>query len=719
MSQGSLPAVPHVYQEFWDTWLNPAQRQACLEVYQDGRHSFVPHMLPEQALQLDAQETLEILRRRFGGSVDLALDLRYADPNASPAETPAGIRSPVAEQYDSSWLKQTNMVGINVRTVGSFWNIVKYALTLPAAQDSIHILPIWEPGVVGSIYGMSSWQLNRELYNAELATVCPALDTVDRQLRAVVNLLHMMGKAVGMDVIPHTERFSEVVLAYPEYFEWLQRQDTVIVDHSANLHEKVQAKILAFLEAYGPAIPGEEVPATHEEFFRPSSDEIRRSRVLFGLPDDVEGRRARRNQLIRHLYRYGYEPVPATMAPPFRALLVDPRPEASILDSNGQTWREYRMSNPTPMSRVFGPLTRYKLYEPLHDNARWEIDFSRPREVVWDYVCRKYAEMQRRYGFDFMRGDMAHVQMRPAGVPDILDEYYDILGSVKRYIQQQGAPFFGYLAETFLAPRDVMGYGEEIDHLEAAEADTTLGDLQSTSVGSQEFLRRLRSYYDIHATRLCTPSFTVMTADKDDSRFDSFYLNGNEVRLFIALFLLAMPSYMALGFETRDRHDQPAPNEHYTKLFVFQETTGPKATNGPYVWGKNGFLFSTITRMRLYLDSVWPSLKGRGSRWLIAPDATGENKVLAWTQAGDLPDYVFIANTDSEHEAVRFALPHLGHDHVLIHEFSTASLVPETDQCLIFNGKHYKVTGLAPNEGRVYRVQRPGTTESGDLTNAV
>ena len=133
---------------------------------------------------------------------------------------------------------------------------------------------------------------------------------------------------------------------------------------------------------------------------------------------------------------------------------------------------------------------------------------------------------------------------------------------------------------------DVMSYGEEIDHLEASAAEATLGDLQSCAVGSREFLQRLRQYDDLKSTRRCTPSITVMTADKDDPRFDAFYRDGNVLRLFLAFFLTDMPSYMGLGFETRDRHDQPAPNEHYTKLFVFQERPRPEGHARPVCVGE-------------------------------------------------------------------------------------------------------------------------------------
>ncbi|MCB9078885.1 MAG: hypothetical protein H6631_14880 [Anaerolineaceae bacterium] len=698
--------LPKVYQEFLDQWQSPAQRQLYLEAYQQGRQSFIPGLLPEQAVALTGQETLAILRRRWGDRLEIALDPAQTDPDHPPAQLPTAIQSPVAGQPDGRWLKQTNMVGINVRTVGSFWHIVKYALTLPQAQDSIHILPIWEAGVVGSMYGLSSWELNPEFFSPELADLRPELNTIDKQLRAVINILHVMGKTVGMDVIPHTDRFSQIALAFPAYFEWLQRQDTIIVDHSAELHREVEYKIFEFLAKNGPAVAGDALPATAAELFGANISEGRRLRLLFGPPKDHAGREARRVMLVRHLYGYGYEPAPGTMAPPYRGLKVDNRNEARIVDAVGQVWRDYLITKPEPMSRVFGPLGRYKLYERLDDNRHWAIDFSRPRQAVWQYVCDKYAQVQRRYGFDFMRGDMAHVQMRPAGVPDTIDGYYDILGAVKNYIrQEQGVAYFGYFAETFLAPRNVMTYGEELDHLEASDADTTLGDLQSTVVGSKEFLQRFNAYLNLLETRSCAPCFTLMTADKDDPRFDEFYRQGNGLRLFIGLFLTSMSSYMGLGFETRDVHYQPAPNEHYSKLFVFQESEGPKATHGSFVWGKNGHLYSLTTRLRLYADHIWANVAGRPVRWLIRPDALGESKLLAWTHADDQPDYLFVANGDVDNGIASFGLPLIpGVDPMAPWQcqFSTADYVSDRDQTLIFNGKHYKVNSLAPGEGRVY-----------------
>ena len=694
----SQQRAPRVYQEFRDAWAAPERRAAAIRAFTSGEQSFIPHLLPEQALELSAAETLDILRQRYGAVIDQALAQANSDTTTPASALTAPLRGPYAAQPDAAWLRRTHMVGINVRTVGTFWNIVKYALTLPAAQDAIHLLPIWQPGVVGSLYGMSSWQLNQEFYSAELAAHCPWLDTVERQLRAIVNTLHATGRTVGMDVIPHTDRFSEMVLSYPEHFEWLQRQDTVLVSYAASLHEQVQAAITNFLVQHGPAISADTLP---NDLFTEQVGEAERLRLLFGLPTDEAGRAERRNQVIAHLVRYGYEPAPATMAPPFRGLQVDTRPAAKSVDGNGAVWREYSMIAPTPMSRVFGPLARYNLYEPLEHGDGWQLDFSRPRMATWRYVCEHYGAVQQAYGFDFMRGDMAHVQMRPEGIPEHIDSYYDLLGAVKQYVRNHGAAHFGYFAETFLGPRDVFGYGEEIDHLEAASAESTLGDLQSTVLGSTQFLQRFRYYDDLRTTRLCTPAFTVMTADKDDPRFDEFYRTGNAARLFIALLLRGTPAYTGLGFETRDIHLEPAPNEHYTKLFVFHETSGPKATNGSYVWGKNGPLYYTITRLKTLADALWPDLAKASAHWLIAPDATGENPIIAWLLEGGAQRYVCAVNTSAARSFQRIGLPLPG-GLALQPIFSTEEAYDQT--ALHFNGRQWILPQLRPGEGVVIQI---------------
>jgi hypothetical protein len=108
-----------------------------------------------------------------------------------------------------------------------------------------------------------------------------------------------------------------------------------------------------------------------------------------------------------------------------------------------------------------------------------------------------------------------------------------------------------------------------------------------------------------------------------------------------------MPSYMGLGFEQRDRHPAPAPNEHYTKLYVFQIDQGPKATTGPYQWGQNLALFQELDRLRQFAEAVLPSLVAADTHWLQGPATTEELPALVWTQAAS-PRYLCAANLSAD-----------------------------------------------------------------------
>lgn len=598
--------------------------------------------MPEDALRMPFQEMLRVLEQGLGADLYPAFDPAVA------------IASPIAGQRNTDWLKTANTVGINVRTIGHFWNIIPYALTLPSAQNAIHILPIWEPGVVASLYGPSSWNLNPEFFSRELAAHFPELNTVEKQLKVVINILHLLKKTVGMDVVPHTDRYSEMAVGNPQFFEWLQRRDLVVANHKADLYREVQSLIFKHLQAAGSAVAGLSMPDSPDVFFEKTS-EPERLRILFGEKYDYWGRLFRRKKIVRLLWEQGYETVPATMGPPYRGIEVDPDPDAKVLDEEGLEWRDYRITKPQKFSRVFGPLARYKLYESKDDNRHWELDFSRPNHGAWAYVCEHYRQMRAEFGFDFMRGDMSHVQMRPDGVPAVRDDCYDLLGAVKQTVLRE-KPWFGYFAESFLAPPGEMAYGDECDHLEASFADSTLGDLQSEPVGTEKFVRDFCQYRDWLESRQFAPCFTIMTSDKDDPRFDAFYLTGNEIRHFIALFLTDMPSYMGLGFECRDPHPDPAPNEHYTKLYVFQTKDGPKYTNGPYQWGKNRQLYERLVRQKMLAEEIFPDIEGAKIVWLLPPDAAGQEKTIAWTQA-DEPRFLFVANLDTAYARQNLPLP--------------------------------------------------------------
>ncbi len=675
--------------------------------YRAGHASFLPGARPPRVLELPWPRVLDLLRSRFGTAVDGALSPEATDPEAAPTELPEAIRSPRASDGDPSWLRRTNMVGVNVRTVGDYAGVVKYALTVPGHVDSVHLLPIWEPGAVGSLYGMASWNLNPAFMSPEIRAAGPHLDTPARQLRATSNLLHLMGKTVGMDVIPHTDRFSEQTLANPDLFEWIHIRRRRIIDWSDDVVARVEELVTTWYRTQGPAT-GDVAPG---DLF--AADEATRLAALFGPTGDPDRRLDRRVSLLRQVKRAGFEPAPATMGVPFRGIEIDRDPSHVVVDASGLEWPDFVISEPELMSRVFSPLARYKLYE-LARPGSWDLDFARPRLHVWDYVARHYHEAQRVGAFDFMRGDMAHVQMRPGGVPASVDDRYDILGWVKSTIAGD-VPWFGYFAESFLPARDVFQYGEELDHLEASQADAALGDLQSEPVGTAEFLRRFRRYLDDHATRRTAPAFTVITADKDDPRFDEFYRAGNELRLFTSLFLTDMPSYVGLGFELRDARTEPVENERYTKLFVFHETGNSNVYpskarfSDRYLWGSNTKLFNRITTLRLVADEVLDDLAGAPVRWLIPPDATGLRGTAAWTH--DIPgaDLVFVANYDTVAATGPFGIQGLAGGTELIPVYSTERGRRPRLARVRHNGVFHLVPDLAAGEGRIYRIQpRPG-----------
>ncbi len=670
--------------------------QSNVSPYLAHKASFIAGVPPSEVVAMPTSAALYILQKKLGDQYSAVFNPE--NTVLSPLNRPNTEGAFLSEQ-DGHWLLSANMVGVNVRTIGSFWNVVKYAMTLPKAQNVVHLLPIWEPGVVASLYGVASWHINAEFFSDELYRAMPHLDTVEKQLKIVMNALHALGKLVGMDVIPHTDRFSEQVLANPRLFEWLQRVDYEIVKQNNNLHTEVEAVIFDYLINRYPHL----MPKTATEFFSDTFGEKRRCQIMFGENWEYGRRLLQREALIQWLYEHHFETVPATMAPPYRGLKVSDTEGSMTVDERGRVWRDFDITKPVEFSRVFGPLTRYKLYENLDDNADWQIDFSKPRPEAYEYAARHFAEVQKTYNFDFMRGDMAHVQMQAAGVPAVADEYYDILRYIKNYIRRENhVPYFANFAETFLAPPNVMAYGDEIEHLERTEAEATLGDLQSMVVGSERFMHEFERYVTILHNRSVAPAFTIMTADKDDPRFDAFYLRGNEVRLFIGLFLTEMPSYMGLGFEQRDPHPTPFPNEFYTKLYVFQLEKGKNATSGAYKWGNNLPLFERLNRIRNYSEVIFESIQNIEVQWLILPNAPNSKNVIAWSIA----DFLFVVNLDITNsvENIKIRTPQYKTDFkALKRQFSTFEATQNTYKSLALNKNYIILPELKAGEGRVYQ----------------
>ena len=99
--------IPDSYEGFRQYWAN--NQQTAINDYVSQQQSFIPNLLPEQAVQMPAVQLAYILEKRFGHKA------LYAALN--PINS---VESPVESQSDATWIKTVNMVGINVRTIGSF-----------------------------------------------------------------------------------------------------------------------------------------------------------------------------------------------------------------------------------------------------------------------------------------------------------------------------------------------------------------------------------------------------------------------------------------------------------------------------------------------------------------------------------------------------------------------------------------------------------------------
>ncbi len=626
-------------------------------IYKDA--SFIAYLSPETALKISVQETISLLSDKFG-----AANLRQAlNPEIS-------FPSPVLDKKDPAWFRKSKITGINARVTGNFFNIIKYLLTVPKTWDTVHLLPFLKPGLDAGIYGITGWTINPEFFSTELMTAFPHLDTVEKQLKVTINILHLMGKTSGMDVMLHTDRFSETVLMFPRLFEWVKRIGGRISAINDHLHKEVEEIIWLFLHRQGAAnhLP---VFFSKNAFFDPSSavlNDTQREEFLFGKSSDSAGRLQRRNALIAELVSQGYETLPATMGPPYRNLRIEA--EKYVCDENGIKWYTYAFDQPGPMSRVFTTLTQYKFYM-LKEQSQ-ELDFDRPNIPAWDFFYRQYLNLQQTYQFDFMVGAMAHIQPRKNPGDPLSHPYKAPLGYLKKRIADAGAPYFASLSESFLLPPDTMSFGPEEEHLRNISLDVVLGSLHASEVGSTEYLSRLRKYSRLARKDSFVPSYTLMTADSDRPSFDKYYVQGNHLRFFVGTFLKDLPAYMHAGFECRNKHMTRGQHEEYT--FSFNTKPGKESGQPSYKWGQNKALFREITEMKRISDAICDPLFNETAGHFL--DLPGRH-LLSW-QAGD---YLFIANHHPVYSIDESLSKELNDQHELI--YSSASFSPARE-CRIY-----------------------------------
>jgi hypothetical protein len=121
------------------------------------------------------------------------------------------------------------------------------------------------------------------------------------------------------------------------------------------------------------------------------------------------------------------------------------------------------------------------------------------------------------------------------------------------------------------------------------------------------------------------------------------------------------------------------------------------------VWGSNKALFERLTRLRLLAEQLLPEIEGARTCWLLPPDPTAGNKLIAWTQA-EHPRYVFVANLNLEKTLQNVKLPVLPQRPGAVLEPVALLFSGEMQEELAFNGIQYQLPDLLAGEVGVWRI---------------
>lgn len=610
-------------------------------------------------------------------------NLKKLVPNVDEIFRGKEVEGPNTSKQNSSWMEQSKIIGINPRALGSYFDIVKYAMTFP--EDSIHLLPMFEQGCNKSLYAPVNFKLSNEFLDKELAQ--RGFDTPEKQLKLTINLLHALGKNVGMDFLQHTDRFSEEVFLHPESFTWakLNNENTKELEypqiHPDKLGDEVKTEVVKFLRKHGNS-KGEKISEIVLSNFYDFNDDKKRE-LLFGT--DIKTKDARRISLMNAIREAHFETKPVNIDNAGRKISF-----AEMKSENGITWATF---TDNMGGKLFGNLAPFKLYH-LKENG--EFDMSRPNQKTWDYVCDKTLKFQQEYGFDFLRADMGYLFFN--------DKERDIHTKLKEVIQNNGAKHFATFGECFFGIPD---YAQMF--VKRKNYDAVLGDLHYKNVNDEDFIAHLkRGNMD--------PNFkfsnTSITADSDQSRYNQNYDNHqNGLRYFAGLFL-NQPSYTGMGLETRDLNSDKY--ETHTKDYINDWGLGK------YEWGKNTEFFKTLTSMRNMYTKIKNTIQNQWHYWLD----TSSNKVASWfyyDKETKKPSYAFITNTAKETKDINVqnildtkACNNLSTNALgLVEIYSSKKTSENTDKPpklssqIVMKGNSMNLTNLAPGECRIYKIINP------------
>lgn len=564
---------------------------------------------PKAIISYSLNKTLKVLCSLLGSDkLKQAFDIEFNYP------------SPVVNNPNSEWLKKSKIIGINPRIIGSYFNIVKYALTFP--EDAIHIMPVWEMGCDGAIYARVNWKLSEEWLDKEL--VAYGYETPEKQLKLVVNLLHALGKKVGFDCVGHTDKFSEEVFIMPECFEWirLNEEKTAQVKYadSEEVYLQLKKSVVNFLSEFGSA-DGSTFDIS-KDFFSNDFSYMEREQVLFGKT--LEQRTNRRVALMNYVRDLGFETIPVTEHSPCRPIEFD-----CIRTSEFGSYADFKILEKKGAAKIFNAITPYRWYKI--DNAGFPI-VENPINKTFNYFFEQVEVFQNQYNFDFLRGDMAHNQSAHAHSSSKKNDKFEfeMWKLLKERIQIK-TPYFATFAEAFLGAYYIDGYSDMINK----SFDVILG-MSNFKYLDGEFIELVKHYQVCSEQTPFAPCIVSITNDSDQEHNNMLHQSplANEIRYFIQM-LITLPGYTGMGFECRNL--VPEKQSEYSGIYTNYQPE-------KYTWGRNEKLFKNVSKIRKIYDKM-----NIGGLKTYILSLNSEN-VLAWLLCDvntNTPKYFCLVNIDT------------------------------------------------------------------------
>lgn len=626
-----------------------------IKTFIDNKVSIVPNLLLDDTFKFLIGDITDILKKKLGDTFYTATNIESV--NVNNFDLPKAIQSPQRLRQNGEWLKGVNIVSINVAKVGSFWDVLKYTLTLPKTHQAIHLNSIFEVFSKNNSFGYTeSWRIDTKFYSMELNRLIPHLDTVEKQLKAVVNLLHALGKTVGIDMTTYVNVHSEMVLSNPHLFEWVQRGNKI--SKGKDLQERVKDSIIQFLKQYCPAYPLATFPEDKEVFFSDIYGEQRRNEILFGKPNQVKIRHRRIMDLSNFLLKQGYELL-----------------EISKIDAV------------EPLKKSVS-LSQYKLYQG-NTEQRGLSSYHLKKETC-DYITKHYQQIQQNYAFDFMKVSISHTTSTLKTDRNQIRLFNDFAKVVKKDIQSAGNQHFAVFTDNYYTDNPPNYLNETVYDVIINETKIVVSkaDNSQKNKKSDEVIKKQNS---VNSLKISVSN--IRRKPNTESA---------ELRLFKGIFITDVPSYTYYD----EQSSRIAANSFQQGFGNFMSKTNEYFIN-QYIKTTKKSPEDNALDIQRYANKIWETIEGKAVQWLIPPTSKTGNGIIAWTQK-DRPTHIFIANTNKNALCIDVHIPNIKglKNQQLRLDFSNYDFTNTEEIPINYDSLHYDIGRLFKDECRVYTVNK-------------